>query len=166
MHSKGCGGGTGTGPSLTGFPQNHQWEWGRGWGWAMGQQVPPAARRTPLQGGPLGPSKFSSFSPVGPQRFLRGFRLLASSVLNWGESEQDWPLEGSFLAPRELGVPGHSEPKSHLIGHLRPLFPASSDRYTCPSKETLKCRLQDILPKHRTGSKGASELNPPSPYLF
>lgn len=55
---------------------------GGGWGWATDQDVTPAARRTPLQGGPLGPSKFSSFSPVGPQCFLSVFRLLASSVLN------------------------------------------------------------------------------------
>lgn len=76
-----------------------------------------------------------------------GFQASCLLCLELRGIRQDWPLEGSFRGPRELRVPMHSEPKSQLIGHLRLYFPASSDRYIFPSKETLKCRLKDILPR-------------------
>ena len=107
------------------------WRWRTAGGCGPGDHT--GCLRTFQRRDPLDPSNLCS-SPVGPHYFLRtsGFPHPLPWA-KWGSGE-DWPQDCSFLGPRELWVPMHSEPNSHLIGHLWPQVPCMAGGENLPQQ--------------------------------
>ena len=101
-----------------------------------------------------GPSKTTCFLPVDDSAPMGISGFLPPPGLDRDVSEEVWPQDCIFLGSRELGVPVHSQAKSHLIGQLKMRVPAVPSGEHLPQQRDQGCRCHEYYP-----AEGARQSN-------